>query len=321
MNNRITHGLKRRFRATYEWLNFLIIFALSRFKTFDSSEALMIFSDPRGGSTWLNEILGEIKGTTGVWEPLALTYGNRFRSIGFGWRQIIPETGQWPEAKRLFNSLLKGKLVAKDTVAKTSPLKWVRGERLLIKFCRGNNLLFWIQANFELKYKPVYLVRHPGAVIASQLVHPGWRGREFHFEIPDMPFNELYVEHSAFLKTFKHYYEWLAAIWCITNGELLKHRNSGKFIFITYENMVINPEKEIGRIFTDWNISISQSVQSRFYRASKTSSSSLVLEDNEAQLSKWMDFFSKVELERIQEILNYFKIDFYRIDNIKSPIK
>ena len=46
---------------------------LEKFNNFNHNEPFLIFSDPRGGSTWLAELLSLIPKTAVIWEPLNLT--------------------------------------------------------------------------------------------------------------------------------------------------------------------------------------------------------------------------------------------------------
>jgi len=76
-----------------------------RWNTFDSGNAILLFSDPRGGSTWLTEILMKAINPAVIWEPLSPGINSEFKKLGFPPRQFIPEEDEWPEAKEAFQEL------------------------------------------------------------------------------------------------------------------------------------------------------------------------------------------------------------------------
>lgn len=48
--------------------------AVALFKRFQPEQALVIFSDPRGGSTWVSEVVNEVPRPFVYWEPLSPRY-------------------------------------------------------------------------------------------------------------------------------------------------------------------------------------------------------------------------------------------------------
>src|SRR5690349_13836871 len=69
-------------------------------------ETILVFSNPRGGSTWMAEILNEIPKSVVVWEPLFKTKLKGFSNLDFHWHQPIPAGTIWPEARAEFKKLL-----------------------------------------------------------------------------------------------------------------------------------------------------------------------------------------------------------------------
>ncbi|MBK6753357.1 MAG: hypothetical protein IPG69_07120 [Flavobacteriales bacterium] len=116
----------------------------------DPAKAILIFGAPRGGSTWLEELVRTIPSTATIWEPLDLENNPPFARIGFWWRQHIPEGEQWPEAEALFQDLLAGRMLS-NYLTRTSTLADLReADRLVVKFIRGNLLLPWMVQRFPL---------------------------------------------------------------------------------------------------------------------------------------------------------------------------
>src|SRR5690606_10339837 len=96
-------------------------------------EHYMIFSDPRGGSTWLMEIVKQVTEKPILWEPLHINKVAELKELGFGWRQFIPENTNWVEANEFFNQLFKGKILNSWIMQQTSKRELQQTEQFIIK--------------------------------------------------------------------------------------------------------------------------------------------------------------------------------------------
>ncbi len=284
---------------------------IAPFSNFNPNETILLFSDPRGGSTWLTEALLTIPKSAAIWEPLHLTYNPQVKKIGFSWRQEIPINSSWPEAKILFDKVQSGKYLNRYLAFLHKPSDYIRCRQLIVKFCRGNALLPWLVEQYDFKFKPVYLVRHPYAVISSQLKQGGWHSSFTEFKIPEGRFNESYLKHREFLKTIQSKEEALLVTWCITNQVALLAPNKDKWIKVHYETLHLNPEETIHHIFNDWGMTIPEGIQKKLQEESRTTVSGVERESKIAQLRKWEKSFSVEKLDRFMEILNYFKVSEY----------
>ena len=185
---------------------------------------------------------------------------------------------------------------------------------VLVKICRGNALLPWFVEQFDLKRKPIYLLRHPLAVICSQMEQGGWSFQFTDFQIPEQPFQEFYSIHRNFLATLETKEESLLASWCLANKAPLSQKPS-KWITIFYENLVYYPEEELKKIFKEWNLPIPENIFNEVRKPSRT----VINSDTylkEKLVSKWRENFNRQELNRYQIILDYFGITVY---NTESP--
>lgn len=287
---------------------------ISRSNNFYSDSPFLIFSDPRGGSTWLTELISEIPGTAVIWEPLNMAQKSRF-SVEFNscWRQFIPEEEVWPEARKIFEDLFKGKIINDTTIAheRRTLYNFLLAKNLIIKFVNGNALLPWLCNNFNFKRLPVFLIRHPYAVISSQLEHGAWDKVNNQYTIPDCKFNCHIIEHEDFLSSIKYIEEKLAAEWCLTNIPTLRSAgNNNKWITVNYENLLVQPELELNKIFNVWNLEIPQIIRNRINLPSWTSKGNTSVTAKE-RLSKWRDTLNSEQKNRINRVLSYFKVEFY----------
>lgn len=288
--------------------------ALNRLNNFDPAEDLLIVSSPRGGSSWLMELIATTPGTAVLWEPLH-PYGvraARVSALRHAWRQHIPENVDWPEARRAFDMILRGKIMNGWTASQTSMTRFLSAKRMLVKFCRVHTMLPWLINNFRFRYAPVYLVRHPFAVVASQLREPEWKHGNPAFVIPDAPHNEFYEQHRAFLHRLSSEEEVRVADWCLSNLYLLRHpMNDRAWITVHYEHLLTEPAREIHRIYKRWQLPVPRNILDKVESPSKTTNHATSVRGVERQLNKWKLFFDKMQIERMTAVLDYFQTEIY----------
>lgn len=286
---------------------------------FDPEQNLLLFADARGGSTWMAETLMAFPRTALLWEPLLNKYVRAVREVGFVRQQYIPEGASWPEAEDLFDRLLRGKIVNHWTCRSTPTREFRTAERLLIKFCWGKALLPWLSEKYSFKYAPIFLVRHPLAVVSSQL---RWSGFQYEFrgvDIPGPPFNEIYQEHAEYLAGLQTKEEGLVAKWALTNLVALEHPdNDRRWITVHYEDLITRPHQEIARIFERWGLAIPPGIVERTRNASEMTKEPTFQDGVDAQLGKWRQVLAPDQQERMLAVLDYFGVRQYGVGILPS---
>jgi hypothetical protein len=289
----------------------------SKLRKRSAKDQLLIFSDPRGGSTWLAEMINSIPRSAIIWEPLHLEYVHQLRELNFGWRQHIPEKTDWPEVKKLFEKIFKGSIVNEWTMLHSTLSNYISAKILIIKLCRGNMLLPWITRTFDLKYQPIYMVRHPFGVVNSQMKQGGWDNIPDSFEIPNTPFNDFLKMHQSYFKSLNTKEEKLTSLWCLSNTVPLNHQdNNIKWISIYYENLLLKPEQEVQRIFNKWKIPVPEGIEKNYRKESSTTLGRIDTNDPEAQLNRWQRELSISQIDKMQSVLDYFGITCYSRDEL-----
>ena len=284
---------------------------LSKFKNLDPKNAISLFCDPRGGSTWLAETLACIPNTLLLNEPLHLKNVKSLWKINFGWRQYIPENAQWEEAKIIIESFLKGNKLNYAVCSLNTIPQVIWSNQTILKFIRGKALLPWYVNQFDLKFKPLVLVRHPFAVVSSASNHPAWNYNFKKFELPDCPFNCFYKSHAKFLKTLQTKEEQLVALWCMTNNVVLNHpKNDISWISINYENLVAYPLENFQMIFKRWNLKIPEILSDQFLKPSSSTFGKQIIRQQEL-ITGWKKQLNTEQISRLQNVLDYFEIDYY----------
>lgn len=272
---------------------------------------VLITSDPRSGSTLLQELLQkQVPKSASIFEPLHLKRGAISDSLlpYFTNRSNIQH---FPDPIRLRNDLdciFSGMRLNKWTTMQSSTWEYLRAETYIIKTVRANQLLPWIADQFEMKYRPMYLVRHPIAVAMSKLKG---KGLDEHFETPPSSWlrANCYSAFAPLLNKLETRLENIVFQWCINNHELLKLQNSrpsnAKWHTIFYENLL-----------TGSDLSFLADLPAMGNATAQIHSRSLTSSDNycanvDAQVEKWKSRLADRDRAKVQSILDFFEIRQY----------
>lgn len=291
----------------------VVLRLLIKVKKITPEESIIISSDPRGGSTWLSEIINSIPNSVVYWEPLNLDCNRYLRELHFSWRQHIPFDEEWPEAKSAFDRILSLKVINNWTTQKIEVRSFMKSRFRIIKFCRANNLILWLVNQYDFKFKPILLLRHPFSVVLSQMKHGGWTSTKNRFRFVDSPFNERIASHKNFLQDLTSREEVLVANWCLANYDVLIKNE--KVLKIHYEDILLNPDRFIHEVFEEWNLNIPDKIWENIESVSSTNVD-YVKNNHEKQLGKWKNEFTVHQIENMQNILDYFGVTTYSKNSV-----
>lgn len=294
-------------------------FQNSKHNNINPRNTLLIFSNPRGGSTWLSEILMEIPNSALCWEPLSQKRLIEFKRLNFFTHHPIPSKENWEEAEKAFQLLLNREILRLSIYYKNDLSKLPHAETFIFKFCHGNMLLEWLVEKFPIN--PILLVRHPCAVVSSQLYHGGWKDLKqgkINYQVPNFSFNETYLKYIDILNSVKNIEENLAATWCLTmSNSLASQSNNINWITVAYENLYTNYEEEIERIFSRLSLPIPPAVFDKRKQISLTTAKSSEKHIKSGkQLSSWKNNLTKKQQNNILGIVQEFGLDnYYNLDS------
>lgn len=267
---------------------------------------ILFFGDPRGGTTWMGETLSQLFDLPLLWEPMLARKDSRFSKFNFASRPYLPEDLNDQSIFEAFSHLFHGKGIDHWEIQHTTASDLAKAKAAIIKFTRGNMILPYLTANFHFEKKPIYMLRNPFAVVASQLKHFGWQNMHARFQIPATPYNHLHQPHHKFLELLNTKHEVLLAHWVIANQYVLKHpRHNVDWISITYEETLRNPAQTLQKVFERWGVSNIDLNLVNFTKKSKTSQTSQEL-SVEKQLTHWEKAFTSKQINQMENVLNYF---------------
>lgn len=293
----------------------------------ESHKNILLFSSPRGGSTWLANIMTSVDNSTLIWEPLFK--GNQYlinafnpfsyseiHETNFGWNQHIPENQEWKEAYSFFNRLFRKEIKNIKLYRYNNFKEILSSEIFIYKFCFGNLLLPYLSNNFNIK--SVFMLRHPCATISSQLEH-GWQylQKDASYHIPQMKYNSIYVQYKTILDKIRYPEEHLAANWVITNDYLIRHKkNNIDWITVSYEDLYLRKQELINKIFKRLDFKKDQKIDQKVKdvigeKSFMTNKNTKNFIGDKKQLEIWKSRLKADQQKRIFNILEEFGVDYY----------
>ncbi len=302
-----------------------------RSKKIDSKDTILLVGTPRSGTTWLMEIFRTLPGYVSLFEPVNPIFFPESYEVGFKPRKYLPAENNWSEGREYLLKTFSGKTYTSVPLYQLNPemiMNRILGNKLIVKAIGLNRVLPWIAKTFDLR-GIIFIIRHPCAVIASQL-KTGYCG--YHLYSP--PYSDIFptldnvLEEASEipeiddnllnrLKNIKTQEEILAAIWCLDNYVPLNYKKPHPWIFVVYEKIITEGESEIKQLFTkigEENIPKSAIQKLNIPSMLAPRDELKVVKNSSKQLSKWKKNLTKKQVDRILSIVSDFGLDFYTED-------
>lgn len=276
-------------------------------KKFNQQQTITIFGAPRSGSTWLAELLSSCPEHLQIFEPL---HPENVRQV----KQVIPTRNHyisaeqpWDDGKKLFTKILTGKLLNPWILSQAKLLKIFQSKRLVIKFVRANLMLDWFTQNLNV-LPPVLIVRHPCAVIASQL-KKGWPPSKI--QLLNHPYLEQYPSIKSKCLGLSTSEELAALAWCLRYHAPLSASKPYKFILVTYEELVLNGDLVLKNIFKKLQLTYSDQIARQLIKPSDTSTEKEKINQRDHILTSWQQTLTADQIDNILSVVNIFNMAFY----------
>lgn len=307
----------------------------------------MIAGSGRSGTTWVLDSIAEPNGLRTVFEPLhsqavsgaspyancyvppnfenkalkefiELVFSGKLQSIWANYR-IRPDRIK-PSAS-IFSNLLETKKFINQYKKLASNYFYYnkfKSDTLAVKFIRANLMLGWLEKNFDIRL--LFVVRHPCAVLASVLkIGKGWDDKAlFVYRNDEDLIRDYLYKYESFLAAPLTKIETHTAIWCIENTLPLLQNGESKKTVVSYENLLLNGEREWQKVINNLKLS---NTPSTHYLAKPSQQASLEMRGkkfDEKQISKWKEYFSSEDLKKIQKVLDVFEVTIYNAFDVFS---
>jgi hypothetical protein len=289
---------------------------------YDFRRSLVISGMRRGGTTWLAELIAGIHDTTLVWEPLNIVDPRKARDLRWAvdarqipnganwWIPFIPQSADDPEARQYFHRLFTGQLLHSSMFQLTSEVPTSPTRHYLFKFCRANRLLPWMVKTFAMR-PPVFLVRHPCAVVASMMRHrPAAHLTAPFVVVPDRYSAEFHQPYLSYLASLETREEIFAALWCLDHSVPLNHPwNDQRWITLSYECLVKHGRDAFRGLCQRLELPETAGIEARLKRPSRTTVDGSPILEGGDQLSGWRKHLSRAQIDRVLAVVAHFGLD------------
>lgn len=312
---------------------------------------MIVAGSGRSGTTWILDTLAEANNLRTIFEPLAPHFVPEARTFA---NCYVRADDHKPELKRFLEKVLMGKhhnlwmntrcnkanlipSVAQMTSLKhlynfgafykfflRRSLKYMREMSFIpiTKFIRANLMLDWIEKNLDAKI--IYIVRHPGAVVASQILASKAKfgavwdfNRSYKQSILFRYKEDRQLRKDYLDKYYEIFSEKLSPVaghtllWCIENIlPVYNHQKMKRYVFF-YEDIVNNPQKEFEHMIKILGIKRKpdRSIISRPSQQASRKMRNRSFDKN--QLTRWVKNFNQKQLVEIDRVLKFFKVSTY----------
>lgn len=257
---------------------------------------------PRSGTTWAAQTISAIPGSAVLFEPLHLERVPAARQAGFSWRTYVRPGARWPEGETFLEDVLRGRVLNTWTTRELRRPR--RVSTWIVKCIRMNRLLPWLAERFPTR-PPLLVIRHPCAVVASQLA-AGW---ETPRERPGPKLLEDFPQVKDVLESLETDEEHRAASWAIDNLVPLSAAQPQKWTTVLYEHL-LRDDSEFRRLFDRWGVAPPEDLKEVMSVPSSTAVGSKVASP-EGPLTSWTKRLDPARIRRILAVTHALGLDFY----------
>ncbi|MEM9215747.1 MAG: sulfotransferase domain-containing protein [Cyanobacteria bacterium P01_F01_bin.150] len=232
----------KRIKRVVRWPLAVLNYHLGNYR----KDVIWIVGDGRSGTTWLGDLVNWHKNYREIFEPIHPFHVKRTKEFGFN-PYLRPDDSISPLG-RFLPLVFSGKF--KHLRADTSKSNFLYNG-LLIKDIYANLLLAWVHQNIP-NVKKVLIIRNPFSVALSKQRRSNWiwmtEPKDFlnqRYLMRDYlePFESLIKESgNDFVRN-------QILIWAITHYVPLRQLRRDDIYIIFYENLFLNPEEEITKLF------------------------------------------------------------------------
>lgn len=279
-----------------------------------SVPSVILFASPRGGSTWVTELVASQPGFWPISEPLNVRSDWVRDQLGLTSFADLYSKQNIPKVLNFYSQLLDGTLVD----LKLRPgLKFYRPftNRIVVKENQAClDRMAWFEDTFGVKI--VHLLRHPIPVALSREVFPlldTFKNCELraHFSDVELQLADRLIESGSHLEKG-------VLAWCLHHAPALRNeRNS--WLRVYYEETVLRPERIIDQLadhlaLPDRGRMLKQIVEpSQVTRKSDSETQKLLSDqqNREYLIHKWESRVNQKELQQVGTILETFDISAY----------
>jgi hypothetical protein len=190
----------------------------------------------------------------------------------------------------------------------------------VIKEIRANLFLKWIKNNFP-EIPILLIIRHPCAVVMSRMELYWATDTDIHpFLIQDKLVNDFLADKIDLIKNAKSVEEKHSIIWCISNLIPIRQFSNRDLNVIFYENLCLQPEVEIPKIFQILQHEYKNSVFEYANMPSTTSIRTSASVTGKNTVTRWSKELSSEQISSIMSIVEAFGLHYIYGDSLQPLV-
>jgi sulfotransferase family protein len=177
----------------------------------------------------------------------------------------------------------------------------------LVKDIRANLLLHWLRRHFPA-VPIVFLMRHPCAVVSSQL-KGRWGTRAVDFLQQPHLVEDFLIPFAGLIHYAQDDFDNLLLVWCIENYVPLQQFRRGEIFLLFYEELIRNPECEVERLFSFLKRPVEPCAFEQLRLPSAQSSEWSAVVTGDDRLDSWRRHLDAHHVQRAVQFLRLFGLD------------
>lgn len=254
----------------------------------------------RSGTTWVEEIINSRNNFRIMFEPFHSKRVDLFQN--WNYRQYIRCDDRKNKFLKPAKMILSGQIEHDwiDIVKQKNS----SSEKLLIKDIRAQLFLKWIKCNFQ-EIPIILLLRHPCAVANSKL-KLDWGSHLDDFLLQEELMSDYLSPFKDEIKSVESMFEKHVFMWCIENYIPLKQFNKGEILVIFYENLCVDPQNEIKKLFSFIGEDYPSDILENIIKPSALSRNESAIISGKSLLDSWREDISENQIKRAVEICSIF---------------
>lgn len=209
----------------------------------DHRKSIFLAGTGRSGGTWLSEIINQHNEYRFIFEPFHPKRAPWIKP--FGERRYMRPEEHDSAFLDLAQSIVGGRI--RHPWTERFNRRLVAHQRL-IKEDYANLMMKWLHVNFP-GMPLILLLRHPCAVAASFVAH-NYKGAVMPLLDQKKLVEDFLNPYSDEIRRAKDTFEKTMFLWCVETLVPLRQCRHGEIHVVFFENLVQQPEAEIGRLFS-----------------------------------------------------------------------
>jgi hypothetical protein len=280
----------------------------------DIGKSVIIAGTGRSGTTWVADLISSEIPCRIMFEPF---HSKKIKEFSrFSYFQYMKPTEQNDALLSYCNRVFTGNI--RDPWI-DSKLDHIFHRLRIIKDIRVNLFLKWIRNHFS-NLPIIYVIRHPCAVVLSRLeLHWATDGDIIPILSQKSLVDDFLLDKIGIIEGAKTHEEKHAIIWCISNLIPIRQFQLDRLNVVFYENLCVNPEAEVPKIFDTINQWSQHSLFEFTDKPSGTIKPFSAIVTGENKVTGWKKKLSAAQIKRILSVVERFGLN-YIYDDAYMPL-